>query len=650
MINLGQISIWFGLIAIGISSVGYLVSYATEENTVAQYTAMLSFMAFTAAVTFASLLLMLIILNHEFVYSYVAHYSSRDLPLLYLVSSFWAGQEGSFLLWVLLGAWLGIILMHKSGLQESRVMLIYNLNNLFLMILLIKQSPFHMDPFPPADGNGMNILLQDPWMVIHPPIVFLGYAAYAIPFAYAVSALWKRDYDGWIRPGLPWAIFAYVTLGAGIIIGGFWSYKVLGWGGYWGWDPVENASLLPWLADTALIHGMLLQHTQKRLRKTNFLLAAFSFVLVIYCTFLTRSGILADFSVHSFADLGITGWLMLFMALFMAISFGLLIARVKDIPVSHKGGIAYFSREFGLMAAMMLLCLSCMVTGLGTSAPLITRMMEKASKVSAEFYVQTNLPLAILLLLLLSVVPLLSFGKNTASQLVKKLPWAIAGAVLTTAVMLWHGIPDINILILTILAGAATGTNLILAGKRMRKRFTFSSAALIHVGVGLMFLGIVASSVYDRSQKARLPQGVTASALGYDLTLSEPQIFNHGKGSRLEIPLNVAKGNARFLARADIYQEGSSGGRPQRFVHPYIKRGLVTDLYISPVDFDAGNRSGPPHQIYGEKAAANMRQRASVILEVSTKPGMTLLWVGTFLMICGGTMGIVRRWRMPDVK
>jgi cytochrome c-type biogenesis protein CcmF len=752
MNNIGQFCIWIALIAAGMSASGYLGLCVEGDNIFARNAARLSFAAFTAGVTVAGILLMGFILNHEFVYSYVGRYSSRELPLLYLVSSFWAGQEGSFLLWVFLGAWLGVLLMYTSGRHEPRVMLVYNLNTLLLTILLIKQSPFHRFPVPPADGNGMNMLLQDPWMAIHPPIVFLGYAAFAIPFAYAISALWQREYDGWIEPGLPWAIFAFVTLGAGIVIGGFWSYKVLGWGGYWGWDPVENASLLPWLAGTALVHGMIVQHTQKRFRKTNFFLAAAAFILVIYCTFLTRSGVLADFSVHSFTDLGITGWLVFFMGVFIALFLWLLAVRARDIPVSPKADMAYFSREAGLLAAILLLGLSCLVTGLGTSAPLITRMMEKASKVSAEFYVQTNLPLAVLMLLLLSFVPLLSFGRNYVSPIIRKLPWAGAGAVVALAVTLTSGVPRFGVLLIAVFAGSATGMNLALAGQRMRKlqrwgkRFSLASGALVHLGVGLMFLGIVASSAYDRSEKARFFQGATATALGYQITLSEPRVLDHGKGKRLEIPLNVGHGTDRFSAQPDIYQEESPRGQTQRFVHPFIKRGSISDLYISPVAFDPGEPSEPPdrftikkggttrRQPYtftfeaydipagmgGDKGMTTMRVGArlkvtykdqkpvrltpvlsvgeplnplarvklpgpgaafvvldrinaetktitliydgpgagseatkrasvkpgsSVILDVSTKPGMTVLWAGALLMLVGGAAGIVRHWR-----
>jgi len=743
MNNLGGLCMWLGLLALIISSLGYLFLLLKPDPVGIKTTARLGFTAFTGCVTVASISLMLAILGNDFVFSYVARYSSRDLPLIYRISSFWAGQEGSFLLWVFLGAWLGLFLIYQSGSQEPRVMLVYNLSNLFLMILLIKQSPFHMLAVAPADGNGMNMLLQDPWMAIHPPIVFLGYAAYAIPFAFAINALWSRDYDGWIKPGLPWAIFAYVTLGAGIIIGGFWSYKVLGWGGYWGWDPVENASLLPWLAGTALVHGMILQDTKKQLRKTNFFLVTFAFVLVIYCTFLTRSGILADFSVHSFTDLGITGLLVLFMGVFIALAVWLLAMRWKDLPAPAKTEIAYFSREFGFIAAIALLCMSCLVTGLGTSAPLITRMMAKASKVSTDFYVQTNLPLAVLILLLLSFVPLMAFGRNQPSRLIKKLPWAVAGAVIALAVTGWHGMFDTRSLLIAIPAGGATGLNLALATGLARRHFSLASGALVHLGVGLMFLGIVASSMYDRSEKQRFFQGATKPAFGYAITLSAPQVVGHGKGERLELPLDIEKGKARFLARPDIYVERKKGGQLQRFIHPYIKRGIFSDLYISPVDYDSGRKKAPSNQIVikkgqtihrdpyaitfngfdirgmgqntltgisvgarltvaykteasvdltpvlnmgqGQTNAADHREKlpgqeaafvslvqinadektvtlvyegssvntekaqnaekpkASVILDVSIKPGMTLLWVGTFLMLFGGVVGIIRR-------
>ena len=745
MINLGEVTIYLGLIAIGISSGCYWLVTSREDDALSLNVARYSFTAFAAFITLASALLMVAILKHEFQYSYVANYSSRDLPLEYLISSFWAGQEGSFLLWVFLGAWLGIFLMHKSGEMEPQLMFIYNLNHLFLTILLIKQSPFKLLPSTPADGQGLNMLLQDFWMVIPPPVVFLGYAAFTIPFAYAIAALWRREYDRWIKPALPWTVFAFLSLGAGIIIGGYWSYKVLGWGGYWGWDPVENASLLPWLAGAALMHGMILQLSLGKLRKTNFILASFAFLLIIYCTFLTRSGILADFSVHSFTDLGITGWLVLFIFVFLSITLWFFITRAKEIPTSKKDAeFSYFSREFGFIGAMIILCLSAIITGLGTSAPLITRVLEKASKVSNEFYVDTNMPLAILMVLLLSFVPLLTWGKNSFSKLSRKLIWAAAGALVSGGFTLYFGYPGIAVLLLSVLAGAAVGVNLHLAIKLLRKKITLSAGAIAHLGVGLMFVGIIFSSVYDRSEKIRLPQGNFHSSLGYELKFNGPEFYREPRGVRLDLPVDVKKGNTEFIARPDIRAEDSRDGQGRRFSRPYIRRGLVADLYISPVDFEPereekvsagrqlelkkqeniqfqdynitfvgfdvsgmmgqqngqgvsvgadllvsykneepvklkpvlalgkeGNTAEPVRlpgaveasvrlikieasagsivlEYQGPAAATGKgteKTPPAFIAEVSVKPGMTLLWLGTFLILLGGSIGVARRWR-----
>lgn len=744
MNNFGEAMVALGLIAIGLSSLSYLVLCLKPDNGLARNMARLSFVGFSAFMTIASLLLMHFILNHEFLYSYVARYSSRSLPLEYLVSSFWAGQEGSFLLWVLLGSWLGIIVIFKAREREPQVMLIYNLNAVFLVILLIKQSPFRMLPIAPPDGQGLNMLLQDPWMVIHPPVVFLGYAAFAIPFAYAISALWRKEYDGWIKPALPWTVFSFMSLGAGIMIGGYWSYKVLGWGGYWGWDPVENASLLPWLAGTALMHGMVVQRTRKKLRKTNFVLAAFAFILVIYCTFLTRSGVLADFSVHSFVDLGITGWLVIFMLVFIAIFLGLFMARAKEISAPAGGkSMSYFSREFGLIVAMVLLCLSTVLTGLGTSAPLITRMFEKASKVSNEFYVHTNLPVALVMLLLLSFVPVMVWGKNSFSKLAPKLVWALIGAAVALGVTLLNGFPGTGVFLLSVLAGAAVGMSLFLAIKFVRRQISISGAAIAHLGVGLMFVGIVSSSAYDRSVKVSLPQGTVKSALAYDIDFEGPKMSRDGKGLRLHIPLNVKKDGTQFTAWPDIYSERARDGQVRRFVHPHIRRGLISDLYISPVDFDPGETKESGHEIVMQKGkklrfhdyeftfarfdvsrmmgdqgthggmtvGANIessykggepvtlkpvitigqlhspssrvklpgpqeayltlvkidasaktiglvyegpepqeektteKKLPSVIAEVSIKPGMTVLWLGTFLILVGAGIAVFRRWQ-----
>ena len=212
-------------------------------------------------------------------------------------------------------------------------MVVYLSTFLGIVAILCKQSPFKLlPPPPPADGVGLNPLLQDPWMVIHPPVMFLGFASLSVPFSFAIAALWKKRWDGWITRALPWALLTFLTLGTAILMGGYWAYKTLGWGGYWGWDPVENTSLVPWLFTAALVHGMFLQRSRKRHRKINLILACTAYAAILYGTFLTRSGVLADFSVHSFIDLGITGWLVGILGTFIVLSVALIAWRWRTIP------------------------------------------------------------------------------------------------------------------------------------------------------------------------------------------------------------------------------------------------------------------------------------------------------------------------------
>ena len=220
----------------------------------------------------------------------------------------------------------------ESGIREGHIMFFYLLVQIFLLVLLLKKSPFALLPDVPPDGRGLNPLLKDFWMVIHPPVVFVGYAALAVPFAYALAALTANKYEDWVRLTLPWAGFSCLSLGAGIFIGAYWAYKVLGWGGYWGWDPVENASLVPWILSVAMIHGLILERTKRIFRRTNLLLAILCFLLVVYATFLVRSGVLGDFSVHSFADLGITGYLLIFMVFFLFLLWALFGQTVRYPP------------------------------------------------------------------------------------------------------------------------------------------------------------------------------------------------------------------------------------------------------------------------------------------------------------------------------
>jgi cytochrome c-type biogenesis protein CcmF len=258
----GVIAIWSSLFAGLAAAVTYLLVDRGRKELLAL--ARTLYTAFMVSVVASAAILMTLLLQHRFDVSYVNSYSALDLPLHYLISTFWAGQEGSFLLWCFWGSIIGLFVWRTAKEQEAPVMVVYLSTFLGIIAILCKQSPFKLLPPPaPVDGTGLNPLLQDPWMVIHPPVMFLGFASLSVPFSFAIAALWKKRWDGWITRALPWALLTFLTLGTAILMGGYWAYKTLGWGGYWAWDPVENTSLVPWLATVALVHGMFLQKTRE---------------------------------------------------------------------------------------------------------------------------------------------------------------------------------------------------------------------------------------------------------------------------------------------------------------------------------------------------------------------------------------------------
>lgn len=265
-----------------------------------------------AGVLMSWTLLITVFLARRFDLDYVYNYSSHDLEFFFTIAASWAGQPGSFMIWLLWGSIASALLVRRSKHFEPYVLAIVMATQAAIIGFVLVLNPFQplIDPstgtaLTPTDGRGLNPLLHNFWMIIHPPVLFVGYALTMIPFAFALAALWRRDYDTWVQRALPWTLAAWAFLGLALLLGGYWAYETLGWGGYWGWDPVENSSLVPWLILTALIHGMLIQRTHGGLRKTNLVLGIATYITVFYATFMTRSGVYANFSVHSFVAEGL---------------------------------------------------------------------------------------------------------------------------------------------------------------------------------------------------------------------------------------------------------------------------------------------------------------------------------------------------------
>ena len=313
------------------------------------------------------IVLFYVIYNHLFEYKYAYTHSDKNLPFEYLLSCFWEGQEGSFLLWSFWHAILGLILMKKAKVHEAGVMMVISFAQVMLASMVIGlyvfdfkigSSPFillrHEMNWPILsrpdyvqllkDGTGLNTLLQNYWMVIHPPILFLGFATTIVPFAFAVAGMLKKEHD-WVKPALPWANFSAGVLGLGIMMGAAWAYESLTFGGYWAWDPVENASLVPWLTLVAGIHTAMIYKKTGSSLKATYLFLGISFLLIVYSTFLTRSGILGDTSVHAFTDLGMNGQLLFFLFIFVVPFFVLYFIRYKTMQEPTKED-AIDSREY----------------------------------------------------------------------------------------------------------------------------------------------------------------------------------------------------------------------------------------------------------------------------------------------------------------
>jgi cytochrome c-type biogenesis protein CcmF len=534
--------------------------------------------AMSATLVLASALLMIGIFRHDFRIDYIVGYSSRDLPVLYLFSAFWAGQQGTYLLWALFGALLGYPLIRKNSWEPAAVMAFYVPTVGFMHMLMLDPggNPFRLSTVVPPDGRGLNPLLQDPWMASHPPAVFLGYVAATIPAVLAMVALVKKREDKWVNSALRWSLMSFITLGIGIVLGAFWAYKVLGWGGYWGWDPVENASLVPWIVVTALVHGLLVQKGTGALPKTNLALALASYVTVFYATFLTRSGVLADFSVHSFPAGTIFRLLLGIQLLILAVSLILLFRRwsVKTRPIPMQ-----LSWPLILTSVVVLFVVSGGMVLIGMSWPIITSWLGKPAAFGPSWYNTVSTPVYIGLLALLGIAPFLAWTTRPSSIVSTRVVISASFAAVGTTVAMMLGARGGIALILLFVSLTALVSNLMRLVEVGRVRMLNTGAALAHVGFALMFLGIIGSSFWGIKQEARLPQGQPVEVMGRSYTFlghvdgSEPKdrwaIQVQPEGGR---PYTVEVGMFRTSSRQDA----------QIMHQPAIKRGLAGDLYIAP--------------------------------------------------------------------
>lgn len=568
--NLGHACVIASFVSALAAAFSYWKSNQATNNLLAdewRKTARVSFWIHAAAVLGIGIALFVIIGNHYFEYHYAYSYSDTKLQTYYLISTFWNGQEGSFLLWMFWHAVLGLVLMYTQRNWEAPVMIVFTLVQAFLASMILGvvlpgidlklgSSPFILlreamaDPifqanpnFIPSEGQGLNPLLQNYWMVIHPPTLFLGFAATLVPFAFVVAGLWQRQYREWIKPALPWSLFAGAVLGLGILMGGYWAYETLNFGGYWNWDPVENAVYVPWLVLVASIHTMITYKNSETALKASMILVVSVFILILYSTFLTRSGILGDASVHSFTDLGLSGQLFVYMMFFLLAAVALLVIRWKEIPTSEKE-VSVYSREFWIFAGATTLCLMGFQVLLPTSFPVINKVLGLIgvdSKMATPgnqvaYYSNIQIWFAIAVALLSGTGQFfwwkrMDKSKLKAEMLAPVLITLVLWAIVIAGARIYQ--PSYLLLSLAGLYIIVSSANVLRAVIKVNR--SLAGGALAHIGVGLMLIGILFSAGYSRI--------VSLNNSGIAISNDLPDDFNR---ENLLLFLNEPRGMAGY--------------------------------------------------------------------------------------------------------
>lgn len=532
------------------------------------------------------------------------------------------------MLWIMLNSLVGLTLIKWAARSyEAPVMAVVAFCQVFLlsMIVGLKFGPleigatpfatiaeanpdapiFQADPnFVPADGTGLNDLLQNYWMVIHPPMLFVGFAMMIVPFAFAVTALWRERYTEWVRPALPWTLASVMCLGVGIAMGGYWAYETLSFGGFWAWDPVENSSFVPWLIGVAAIHMMLIQRKSGIGHKAALFLSILAYMLVIYSTFLTRSGILGEVSVHSFVDLGLYNQLLIWILAMGLVGFGLFAYRFKNLPKPAKEP-NYLSREFMIFSGAVLLCVVAAVVILGTSSPIFGRLFrESPATVPISFYNNWTLPLAVGFVFLAGLGQLFWWNKMSVENVNRVLLAPIALAVVSTVLILaltpfvensvtpvaggsfWenYGTGMMLLLLLFVSFFAFYGNGVVL-WRIARGNPKLAGGALAHVGLGIAVLGIIASAGFSNPlsdappgsdrENFILERGRPVLVEGYHVEYvgTEP-----GERGHTEFVLNFTDPRGNDFTMKPIAYKSNTG---QWIQHPDLKLYFEKDIYVA---------------------------------------------------------------------
>src|SRR5262245_35033417 len=514
-------------------------------------------------VVLAVVILLRALLTHDFSLEYVAAYSSSTLPTNYVFAALWGGQKGSLLFWTFMLSLFTTIVQWQNRDRNRELMpwvtaTLMTVAVFFLGLVTFITDPFERLPTPAVEGADLNPLLQNYWMMIHPPSLYTGYVSASVPFAFAFAALATgRLGDQWIRTTRRWALFSWFFLSLGNLFGAMWAYEVLGWGGYWAWDPVENAAFMPWLVSTAYLHSVMIQEKKDMLRVWNMVLVLLTFSLTIFGTFLTRSGVIS--SVHSFTQSGLGPFFIGFLLFVILLSGGLIAYRLPELRT--RGTIeSFLSREAAFLFNNLVLVGIAFAVFWGTVFPVISEWVRGVKiTVGPPFFNRVNAPLGVCLLCLMGVGPVIAWRRATARNLYRAFAAPVGAGVVAWLLLLVAGVP-LGMAQATFALGVfvlGTIVQEFWRGMRARQSLLHESAPqalvrvvgknrrryggyVIHIGIVSMFLGIAASSAFRIEAQRTMKPGETTEVGRYTIRYDKIETAENGHMSSLAAVLDVS--------------------------------------------------------------------------------------------------------------
>ncbi len=650
MTLLGQFSLWLAFLVAGWGAAVAFLGRWPDRPDLAR-SAVRSTYAVCASLLVAALCLWKALLSHDFNVEYVAQYTSRNLPLSYVFAAFWAGQKGSLLFWATILSVFGALAQSlTSRRHESLMPYLAGVTNavvaFFVLTMLLSANPFERLPFTPEDGRGLNPQLQNPGMTIHPPMLYLGYISITIPFGFALAALIAKQVDSsWIHAMRKWTILSWLFLSAGITLGMWWAYVELGWGGYWSWDPVENASLLPWLTMTAFLHSVMIQEKRGMLKRWNLGLIVASFLLSIFGTFITRSGIIA--SVHSFTQSGVGYFFLGFLIVAAIVSFTLLYLRWPLLePDAKLESLA--SREAAFLFNNLALVGIAFSVLWGTLFPILSEAIRGTKiTVGPPFFNRVNVPLGLFLVLLTGIGPLIAWRKASLVNLRRQFIAPVLTGALVSLGLVVAGIRDLYPVMAWGLAGFVAGTvgQEFWRGTRARRRMHGETIPLalgrlvarnrrryggyiVHTGF-LVYVAAFAGMAFKVTREVTLLPGESAeitSPYGHTYRLTHMGVSQYPQLNRFvsAASLEVRKDGRRIgRITSEKRQHLDSFGRPT--FNPSTEAAIWSDAREDLYVVYAGTIGGTDQASYA----------------ITINPLVMWVWVGGGILILGG---LVTMW------